>query len=126
MRPSRAGTKWGRWVRLKGVPKRVGLLTEQPSGWHAEPETMRDRLFQRRGLVLAAVSGTVAIIVAASAFVLLSQSRSAPQAPPQAAASAPLPTLIAVEATAAATDETNTTTTPQATPAASADTSPFA
>ena len=84
---------------------------------------MRDGLFRRGWLLAVAATGAVAIVIGGLVLLLLNQ-QPAVQPPPQAASSAPLPTLIAAEATAEATHESGHAM--QATPEATADTSPFA
>ena len=80
---------------------------------------MRLGFLRKRWQVIAGVAGGLAIVVAADVLIIVSRSPQTEQPPSQAAASAPMPTLIAVEATLE-------TATPQATPEPTLEPSPFA
>jgi LysM repeat protein len=80
---------------------------------------MRENIFRgRRRLIAAGAFGLVVVAIGATVLVLMTI-QPATQPPPQAAASAPLPTLIAVEATAESAS-------PQATAEPTPESSPFA
>jgi LysM repeat protein len=80
---------------------------------------MRETFLQKRRWRIAAAAVGLGIVAIAAGGAVFLGTQSSAQPPPQAAASAPLPTLIAVEATAE-------TTSPEATPEATPESSPFA